>query len=44
LTIESGLPHELFGFDAFDPNRILRDRHKYLIARDVMTQCIVLRK
>ena len=37
LTLESGLPRELFGFDEFDADRILRDSQKYLVGRDVMT-------
>lgn len=44
LRIVVGNKAELYGYPEFDPAAIKRNRDRYLVVNDVLTQCIVLEK
>lgn len=44
LKIVVGNKAELFGYPEFDPATIKRNRDRYLVVNDVLTQCVVLEK
>lgn len=44
LTLRAGLPCHLHGYSEFDPKEIYRNKESFLVADNVMTQCLVLQK